>query len=328
MICTTESVVSVEKKCHPLALPIDPHDFNRALDRFEHHQSLTGDHGPDAAVQVDLVVHGKFFEFSGQRFCRARLFAVFGRPSPPLFLLALGQLEDVTVGAQPGYHAKARAELIVQRLPQAVVAEPCVGDRDDACLSERRGDVADHGRRLLKFAFKLNLGRNAGAVDPFDALFHMIEPPAQRQARPAAFDDLEQTDGDNVLSPRVLGLILFGGMIEELVASVNFPARPGIDVIIQSQQQSAVCHGFRYHLPKRRPQAIPGDLRGSHEGVKALFGDSGKTEKGIEASQYIGRFRRGERDDDGNDGVDKPNASRIGFSGTDELIFELSEDVV
>jgi hypothetical protein len=37
-----------------------------------------------------------------------------------------------------------------------------------------------------------------------------------RQARPTAFDDLEQADGEDVLRPRVLCLILFGGMIAAL----------------------------------------------------------------------------------------------------------------
>jgi hypothetical protein len=41
---------------------------------------------------------------------------------------------------------------------------------------------------------------------------------------------------------------------------------------------------------KRWPQAIPWDLRGGHESVKALFGNAGKTEKGIEASQNVGSF--------------------------------------
>ena len=63
---------------------------------------------------------------------------------------------------------------------------------------------------------------------------------AQRQARPTALDDLEQTDGDNVLCPRVLGLILFGGMIEELVASVNFPARLGSEKYFM-WEKSACC---------------------------------------------------------------------------------------
>ena len=82
------------------------------------------------------------------------------------------------------------------------------------------------------------------------------------------------------------------------------------------------------HVPKCRPQPLPGDLRLGHEGVEAFFGNVSEAEKSCEASADIGCFGAGKRDDDRHDGVDEPDAAFVGFSGIGELIFELCEDVV
>ena len=57
-------------------------------------------------------------------------------------------------------------------------------------------------------------------------------------------------------------------------------------------------------------------------------GDVGKPEDGVQAAQEIGCFRRRERDDDGQEGVDEPGTSFLAFSGMGKIIFELSEELV
>jgi len=58
----------------------------------------------------------------------------------------------------------------------------------------------------------------------------------QGEASPAAFDGCEQPDGDDVLRPRISGLILFGRMVEHLGARKDFFSCLGVDVIIDGQQ--------------------------------------------------------------------------------------------
>jgi hypothetical protein len=51
-------------------------------------------------------------------------------------------------------------------------------------------------------------------------------------------------------------------------------------------------------------------------------------EDGVEAPQQIGCFRRGEGDDDGQEGVDEPGTAFFAFSGMGKIIFELAEELV
>ena len=55
------------KKCDPLGLAIDPHDFDRTLERFEHYDTVIGYNGPDAAVKIDAVFLCQGLELNGQR---------------------------------------------------------------------------------------------------------------------------------------------------------------------------------------------------------------------------------------------------------------------
>jgi hypothetical protein len=41
-----------------------------------------------------------------------------------------------------------------------------------------------------------------------------------------------------------------------------------VDVVIKKQQQTAIGQGLRDHLPKRFPQAIPGNLQGQESGLQ------------------------------------------------------------
>jgi len=43
------------KKCNSPGLAIDPHDFDRTLERFEHHDTGIGYNGPGAAIKIDAV---------------------------------------------------------------------------------------------------------------------------------------------------------------------------------------------------------------------------------------------------------------------------------
>jgi len=43
------------KKCDPLGLAIDPHDFNCTLERFEHHDTVIGYNGSGAAIKIDII---------------------------------------------------------------------------------------------------------------------------------------------------------------------------------------------------------------------------------------------------------------------------------
>jgi len=54
----------------------------------------------------------------------------------------------------------------------------------------------------------------------------------------------------------------------------------------------------------------------------------GKTKDGVEASKEIGSFRRGEWDDDAQQGVDEPVRPFIAFLGMGKIVFELRQELV
>ena len=121
-----------------------------------------------------------------------------------------------------------------------------------------------------------------------DVLFKKIVTSTQWQTGPAALDHLEQADGNDVLCPRVAGLILFGGMVEDLGTPEDLLSCLGIDITIKNQDQPAVGFSFRNHIPQPRPQPVPGNLRGGHEAVVSFPADVGKTKQGCQCPQEIG----------------------------------------
>jgi hypothetical protein len=76
------------------------------------------------------------------------------------------------------------------------------------------------------------------------------------------------------------------------------------------------------------PQSFPRDLGGGHEGVESSLGDVGEPEDCVETPQQVGCFRRGERDDDGQEGVEEPGPAFFALSGMGKIIFELAEELV
>ena len=54
------------KKGYPLGFAIDPYNFDRTLERFEHHDTIIGHNGSDAAIKIDVIFACKVFVFYGQ----------------------------------------------------------------------------------------------------------------------------------------------------------------------------------------------------------------------------------------------------------------------
>lgn len=157
----------------------------------------------------------------------------------------------------------------------------------------------------------------------------MIGAEGHGQRGPSALDLGKESGCHDVLSPRVLGLILLGGMIEGPVTGVDLLADLGVDAIVEGDQEPALGERLRDALSECPPEAFPGDLRGCHEGVEPPLGDMGELEEGMEAPEHIGGLRRGEGDDDGQEGVDEPEAAFFVLFGLGEKIFfELLEEVV
>ena len=117
-------------------------------------------------------------------------------------------------------------------------------------------------------------------------------------------------------------------MIEEPVTAEDFLSGLGVDTIIESDKEPAICKRVWDSLSGRVPESVPRDFGRSHEGVESSLGDMGKTKDGVEASKKIGSFRRGEWDDDGQERVGEPSTAFFAFFGLGKIIFKLFEELI
>ncbi len=62
--------------------------------------------------------------------------------------------------------------------------------------------------------------------------------------------------------------------------------------------------------------------------VESFFAYTGKPEKSVKTTKYIGHLGRGKRNDDRNDRVYEPNTPFTSSSRMSKFIFEFSENVV
>jgi hypothetical protein len=70
-------------------------------------------------------------------------------------------------------------------------------------------------------------------------------------------------------------------VIEEAVAGEYFLPGLGVDAIIESDKEPAICRRVWDGVSDRAPESVPWDLGRSHEGVESSFGDMGKAEDGV-----------------------------------------------
>lgn len=255
------------------------------------------------------------------------MLTVLGWTASFLFCWGLGKVKEVDVGSEPGEEMNVFSQHAVHRFPKAVVPEPGIGHDEQGELVGIK-DIAEHLGGLIKFGLKFDfLLARSDPLSP-ESFLGVIESEVQRETSPAALDGGEQPDGDNVLSPGVRGLVLFSGMIEETVAGEDFLSDLRVDAIIECQEESSASEGCGYCFPEGFPEAEPRDFGGGHESIKPPPGNMSKPKDGVETTQKIGRFRRCEGDDDGQEGVDEPGTAFLAFSGMGKIIFELSEELV
>src|SRR6056297_2702306 len=117
-------------------------------------------------------------------------------------------------------------------------------------------------------------------------------------------------------------------MIEDLSASKYLFSGFRVDVIIDRNQQSALCQRLGNLLPQALPKPLPWDLGRCHECIVALFLDAGKPEKAVEASKQVGCLGRRKWNDDRNECAGKPGSAFFCFSGIGKFVFEFCKGVV
>jgi len=238
-----------------------------------------------------------------------------------------GKTEQVDVGSKPGQEIDVFSQHAVHGFPQAVVPEPGIR-RDEQRELVGMVDISEHLGGLIQLGPKVDFFFAQANLPFLESVLGVVESEVEGEAGPSAFDGCEQPDGDDVLSPRVTGLVLLGGMIEEAVAGEDLFSDLGVDAVIEGEEESSLGEGGRNGLSKGIPQSLPRDLGRGHECVVSSFGNVREPKDGVEAPQQVGCFRRGEWDDDGQEGVDEPSPTFLAFSGMGKIIFEISKKLV
>lgn len=252
---------------------------------------------------------------------------VLGRTASPLGARGHGKIEQVDVGSKPGQEVDVFSQHAVHGFPEAVVSEPRVGHDEQGELVGMV-DIFEHLSGLIQLGPKVEYRFAQADLPVLEDFLGVVETEVKRQASPAALDGCKQPDGDDVLGPGVTGLVLLGGMIEEAVAGEDLFADLGADAVIEGEEEASVGDRGRDGFSEGFPQAVPRDLGRGHEGVESSLGDVCEPEDGVETSQQVGCFRRGEGDDNGEEGVGKPGPAFFALSGMGKIIFELSEELV
>ena len=129
------------------------------------------------------------------------------------------------------------AYLLAQGLKQTVIAKPAIGDNQNRDINKDNRKTSQHINGLLELGLKQNrltVNLNLASLNGF---FHMIEAKGHWQESPTPLNLFQQTDRNNILRPRVLGLIDFSRMIEKRCAAEDLFAGFRINVIAQSTAQ-------------------------------------------------------------------------------------------
>ena len=137
---------------------------------------------------------------------------------------------------------KLQAERFAHRLEQPVVAEPTVGHHQHRRTGKAGGDLDDHGGRLRQLGLKRHHFAAFFDVECFRfyGLLRQVEPKRQRQAGPAALDELQQPHGHHVLRPGILRLVRLGGMIEDRFATEDLAPHLRIDEVIEHHHHAPI----------------------------------------------------------------------------------------
>jgi len=146
-----------------------------------------------------------------------------------------GHVINRIVAPQSGQQMKIPAKPLVQGLVQGIITEPGVRDQQDRALLKYFGNGKNHFHRLIDFGFKL---KSRFFHPPgLDGFFHMIEAITQGKTGPSALHRFQKPHHDDILRPRIFGLVLFGGMVEDPGASEDFFPGLGVDGIIKQQKK-------------------------------------------------------------------------------------------
>lgn len=94
-------------------------------------------------------------------------------------------------------------QFFVQWFPHTVIAKPGVRHYKDVRFRKLSCNFTKHLNRLFMFTAEFNLLAVVLGTICLDILFEMIITMAQWQARPATFDYLEESNGNNILCPRI-----------------------------------------------------------------------------------------------------------------------------
>jgi len=119
-------------------------------------------------------------------------------------------------------------------------------------------DLGEHINGLIELGLKGELVLAHSDLLFFDFLFGVIEPVSHREASPSAFGLNQQASGNNVLSPRIPGLVLLGSVIEEPMAAENLLPCLWVNIVIECDKDSALGKGLRDCIPGGFPQFAPG----------------------------------------------------------------------
>lgn len=144
--------------------------------------------------------------------------------------------------------------------PQAVVSEPAIANDKDVVVGEFATDLGDHVSSLFNFGLKLDLSFSDLDRLIFKVLFLVVEAGGKRDAGPALFDMFEQADCNDVLSPEEFGLVMFGGVVEEIVTAIDFFAEFWIHEVIEGENQALLSGRIRDEFPDSVPHLCQGKL--------------------------------------------------------------------
>ena len=154
---------------------------------------------------------------------------------------------------------ETRPDGLACRFEKSVIAEPTVGDDQNSGHGKGYGQPGEHFDGLGEFGLKRNgLTTFLGVwASLFNRGLGQIKTECEGQTGPASLDRFQEAQGDDVLRPRIFGLVGLGGVIEEGGTSVDVPTSFWIDEIIQKQHQSVLGERLRNRPPEDEPQSVP-----------------------------------------------------------------------
>jgi len=167
-----------------------------------------------------------------------------------------GKFEEVDVEPKPGEKMDVFSQHAVQWFPEAIVSEPGIGHEEQGELAGMV-DGPKHLSGLIQLGPKIDLLFAQTNLPFLERFLGAIDSEVQRESSPAALDGCEQPDGDDVLSPRVTELILFGGMIEETVEGEDLLADLGVDAVIEGQKDRSLIEGVGDGFSEGFQGAVP-----------------------------------------------------------------------